>query len=139
MKIAFYKGKKRLNNKIISWWMNGKYSHAELILEDLKNGASWCVSSSSQDGGVRVKEIFLKPEHWDIVEVGGDKGAALRWYLKHRNTKYDWFGLLGFIYRRYGGQKKKWFCSEAIMSMLGYEDAWRFEPNIMYAFFNKLK
>ena len=32
VKIAFYKGKSRLFNKVVSWWTRGPYSHTELVV-----------------------------------------------------------------------------------------------------------
>ena len=139
MQIAFYKGRERFTDKFIGWWLDGKYTHAELIIGTCMDGSKLCVSSSSLDGGVRLKQIKLNPAHWDVVEVGGNQNYAIEWYLDHRDGPYDWLGLLGFVYRRYHGKRHKWFCSEAIMAMLQYQDPWRFEPNLMHSFFNNSK
>ena len=41
-------------------------------------------------------------------------------------------GLLGFVWRRQAGEQRKWFCSEAVAAMLGYDDPWRFDPMTLY-------
>ena len=79
MQAAFYKGRKRLFNRITSWWLRGTYSHCELVLETDSNGLAVCASSSALDGGVRIKHMRLDPAHWDLVPVAGDVHDAWHW------------------------------------------------------------
>ena len=132
MKVAFYKGKKRLFNKLTSWWLRGPYSHCELILEDSEFG-SLCASSSFMDGGVRVKVIALDSEHWDVVDVDGDAAFARKWLNDHAGEGYDTLGLIGFIARVIKQDKRRWFCSEAVAAMLQIPDPWRFDPCNLHA------
>lgn len=132
MQVAFYKGKTRLFNRLVCWWLRGDYSHCELILDN-KDGMSNCASSSYMDGGVRTKWIALDPAHWDVVEVQGSRKAALQWLLWHEEDRYDILGLLGFVWRRAYGDQQKWFCSEAVAAMLGFDEPWRFDPMALYA------
>lgn len=83
MKAAFYKGRKRLFNRLTAWWLRGPYSHCELIVGTDLQGRSICASSSFMDGGVRIKAMHLDVEHWDLVEVGGDPAAAWTWAAEH--------------------------------------------------------
>ena len=131
MQIAFYKGRSRLFNRAVSWWLSGPYSHCELVLWT-KDGVSYCVSSSFSDGGVRMKTIVLTPDHWDLVEVGGDVSVAINWLDTHDKDLYDLLGLLGFVWRRQDGDKSRWFCSEAVAAMLGFNEPWRFDPMSLY-------
>ena len=127
VKVAFYKGRKRFFNRAVAWWTRGPYSHCELIVD----GKSY--SSSFLDGGVRVKEIDYDPDHWDIVELPwADAACAVDWYQKHMGLGYDVVGLIGFVARRVEDDRNRYFCSEAVASSLGYEDAWRFDPNTLY-------
>jgi hypothetical protein len=127
VQVAFYKGKTRFFNRAVAWWTRGPYSHCELIVD----GKSY--SSSFLDGGVRVKEIVYDPEHWDIVDVPwADAAKAVAWFEAHMGLKYDVVGLAGFVVRRVEDDRGKYFCSEAVASSLGYEDAWRFDPNTLY-------
>ena len=127
VRVAFYKGKTRFFNKAVAWWTRGPYSHCELIVD----GKSY--SSSFLDGGVRVKEIVYDPEHWDIVNVPwADAAKAVAWFQAHMGQGYDVIGLAGFVVRRVEDDRGKYFCSEAVASSLGYEDAWRFDPNTLY-------
>lgn len=132
MHVAFYKGRKRLFNRLVSWYLRGPYSHCELVLE-ARNGMSFCASSSFLDGGVRVKWIALDPEHWDIIPVVGSPVAATMWAMEHEEDGYDLRGLLGFVWRRVGEERGKWFCNEAVGAMLGFPDSWRFDPMSFWA------
>ena len=132
MHVAFYKGRTRLFNRLVSWWLNGPYSHAELILSTDKNGVSECASSSFMDGGVRVKHMKLDPERWDIVPVTGSKAHAMNWLIQHEDDRYDTFGLLSLVWRRGEGSPDKCWCTESIADMLGYSEPWRFDPMTLY-------
>lgn len=133
MKIAFYKGKTRLFNRLVSWYLRGNYSHCEAIINTTADGYSLCASSSFMDGGVRLKFIKLDPEHWDVVDVPGSSAAAYEWTKERDGDGYDLLGLLGFAWRRQSGDKTKWFCSESVAAMLGLPEPWRFDPMTLWA------
>ena len=132
LQVAFYKGRTRLFNRLVSWWLNGPYSHAELILDTDADGYAACASSSFLDGGVRLKYMRLDPEHWDIVDVQGDKATAWAWLKEHDGDQYDTFGLLGLVWRRGKGSPDKVWCTESVAAMLGYDEPWRFDPMTLY-------
>ena len=134
MKIAFYKGRKRLFNRLVSWWTRGPYSHTELVCEtEPGSGVYHCLSSSFMDGGVRLKRMALDQEHWDLVDVDGDWDAAVDWFQGHIRCKYDVLGLVGFVFRRVPDARDRYFCSEAVAASLGYPESWRLDPNTLYA------
>jgi hypothetical protein len=65
-----------------------------------------------------------------------------QWMRINLGKKYDWLGLFGFVWRRQKGASKRYFCSEAVAEMLGFDDAWRFDPMNLYQALsreNKLK
>lgn len=128
LQIAFYKGRKRLFNRLCSWWLRGKYSHAELVLGFNEAGKAICASSSMMDGGVRVKHIDLNTDHWDLVSVPGRHEFAWSWIRTHMGAGYDYLGLLGFVARALGHSQSRFVCSEAVAAMLGFPDPWRFDP-----------
>lgn len=132
MNLAFYKGRSRLFNRLTQWWLAGEYSHVEAVLGTDENGLYVCASSSMMDGGVRVKHMRLDPEHWDILEISTDPKLAWQWLEEHEGEGYDYLGLVGFISRAVDHDQKRWFCSEAIASMLGIEESWRFDPCVLY-------
>ena len=133
LQVAFYKGRTRFFNRLVSWWLNGPYSHAELILDTDAGGYAACASSSFLDGGVRLKYMRLDPEHWDLVSVSGSASAAWAWLEQYEGAGYDYLGLLGFIARAIGHNKSRFICSEAVAEMLGMSDGWRFDPCSLYA------
>jgi len=133
MKIALYKGKQHLFNKAVAWWTRGPYSHVELILDD-----NVSVSSSFRDGGVRYKQInYSNTENWDFIEIGPEPEGLRAKIDEILDQKYDWMGLIGFVFRRVGDDRKKLFCSESVMYLLGYSEPWRFDPNTLTAVFRK--
>ena len=133
MQVAFYKGRKRLSSRLVSWWLGGVYSHCELILKVDPEGVSHCASASFLDGGVRLKLMRLDPAHWDVLPVGGDPSYAYAWLLEHEEESYDILGLLGFAWRRQQGAQNRWFCSEAVAAMLGWPNPWRLDPMSLWA------
>lgn len=142
MKVAFYKSKQRLFNRLVCWYLKGSYSHCELVLKDNSDGTSLCLSSSFMDGGVRLKNIYLDKNKWDFIELNDPRFTlehALDYYEQHKNTKYDVLGLLGFIWRRQTGIKHKMFCSEVLADYIGYEEPFRFDPVILYQSLNVVK
>lgn len=133
MQVAFYKGRTRLFNRVVSWYLAGPYSHCELILSTDANGYATCASASYMDGGVRVKTMRLDPEHWDIVDVPDAYLSARMWLTQHEDDRYDILGLLGFVWRRQTGDQDKWFCSEAVAAMLGMSQPWRYDPMTLHS------
>lgn len=126
--VSFYKGTHRIFNRAVSWYDKGPYSHCEITFA---NGLSG--SSSFLDGGVRLKMIDFKADHWDRFYITGDAAYAYNWYLEHDSWGYDIRGDLGFLWRPIGESKKMSFCSEAFMDSLRYPDGWRFTPNLAFA------
>lgn len=133
MKVAFHKGRKRLFDRVVSWWLRGPYAHCELVTHIDEWGIAYCISSSFLDGGVRTKYMVLNPEHWDLIDVGEPAVSISDWCLDHLGKPYDVRGLLGFIWRRERGSQRKWFCSEAVADMLGFPQPWRFDPVSLHA------
>lgn len=134
MKIAFYKRKHHWYDALVRWWTRGPYSHVELAFH-VGDDVHLCWSSSPRDGGVRSKLMPLPKEHWDVLEIGQDKRRAtvLLWFKDRQGARYDWLGLLGFVMRRVKGRSSRYFCSEAVGAALGYDEAWRFDPNTLHA------
>ena len=108
MKIAFYKGRKRIFNRLVSWWTRGPYSHCELVLDD---GVS--ISSSFMDNGMRYKRIDFNPDHWDFIDIGPETPIIRERIKGILGYKYDFIGLIGFVFRRIADDKKKMFSSKS--------------------------
>lgn len=131
VQVAFYKGKTTFFDRLVQWWTKSPYSHCEVILEDYPvvlgpTTPVRCASSSWPDGGVRIKLIHLKPEHWDVITVPNtDVALASQWFYQRRGDKYDLLSLLGLVVRPVGHNTKRWNCVEACASALGFIDTWR--------------
>jgi len=139
MIIALYKGTRPglsgVFNVLVRWWCRGLYSHAELIFCDGMSG-----SSSFLDGGVRVKKIEYSADRWDFFEVpNASEYFSRKWFDDNQNKKFDLRGLFGFVIRAYKEDKKKFFCSESVMTSIGYSEAWRFDPCIIANLFDKIE
>jgi hypothetical protein len=133
MKLALFKGRKRIFNVLIAAWTKGQYSHCELVFSD-----GMCGSASHIDGCVRLKRIQFDPELWDFIDIPGDEideAEARKWYEDHRGEIYDYVGLLGFVIRPVTGRYGRWLCSSSVMEALGYDDSWRFCPNLLATIF----
>lgn len=123
MIIAFYKGRKRLFDKLICWKTEGPYSHVEAGF-----GNNLYASASFQDGGVRFKSMTLDPEMWDVMEVPGlDQEKIHAWFTEHAGEPYDVRGLVNFIIP-VGNNPNGWFCNEALGASLGLAEPWRLDP-----------
>jgi hypothetical protein len=108
VKLAIYKGKGRIGNAIVRWWKRSKYSHCELVIQGL------CFSSSVMDGGVRAKQIDLKPEHWDLIDLPwADESFAFDYFLKTNGEPYSWAGIFwSQVFGREYDEPKAAFCSD---------------------------
>jgi hypothetical protein len=134
MKFAFYKGNATLLDKFIAWWMRGTYSHVEAILEEEASG-TYTIASSVPGTGVRIATgQSLPASDWDIVDGPGDVAAARAWFEARVGKAYDYIGLFGFVLRPATiDAKDKYWCSEACLLSIGYQGAWREDPNSMYS------
>lgn len=130
MKVAFYKGKKEIFNHLVGWWTRGPYSHVELVMPDGKS-----FSSSYRDGGVRGKYIQFDDNHWHCLELDEslDQKIIMARINELMGMKYDIRGIFGFVIRSLPDNRNKMFCSEFLMNVLGYDDAWRFDPNTAFS------
>ena len=130
--VALYKGPGRWADWVVRRWQRSPYSHCEVITAVARNeyaGDSFeCWSSSNRDGGVRRKVMHLNPDHWDLFSVrSASVDKAREWFEQHEGNAYDWFGLLGFVWRPWRGNGWRWWCSEACAAAMGFSDPHRFD------------
>lgn len=84
------------------------------------------------DDGVRFKRIEFDPGRWDIVDLPEQLEPAVRaWFESHVGQRYDVLGNLHFILSPVGGDRGKWFCSEAFAAALGLPDPGRYDPGTL--------
>ena len=128
---AFYKGVRPglegIYSRAVHWWTRSPYSHCEFIFSDGLSG-----SAAYIDGGVRLKNIVYKPEHWDFIDLPPEWEEDIR---KEFETKvglgYDILGNFGFIFPSFDNTKNKYFCSEIMAELLGFERPQLFTPGIL--------
>ena len=91
------------------------------------------ISSSSMDGGVRIKHISVDDGNWDFLELDDATPDMWEAAIKMVGTPYDFLGLVGFVFSRVADDRHKMFCSEFVMRFFGFSDPWRFDPNTAYS------
>lgn len=131
VKLAFYKQKSTLFDRLVMWWTKGPYSHVELVFEDPDGFMKWgdynftCFSSSPVDGGTRwevITDLYTSGK-WDVVEVAEvthNQFVDMAWYINTavNGKKYDWAGIFGFVINLTTQNQKRWFCSEVCLHVL---------------------
>jgi len=107
--------------KLISWWttpFKGKfdgtwkqgYSHVELKFDN-----HVCYSASQYENTVRAKVIKANEPEWHTFGLNvsyEEKEDVKRWLRKRLGAKYDYLGILGFIFSNVKDSGSRWFCSE---------------------------
>lgn len=124
VRLAFYKAKGTINDRLIRWGTNSPYSHVELIGPD---GRGW--SSSVREGEVRKKEINFG-DHWDIIELPWmDVNVACDRMDPEMGKSYDYIGIMfSHVLSLSRSHPDKWFCSEIIAFSLGLPDPHLYSP-----------
>ena len=128
-KLAFYKGPGDITDKAIRWYTDSKYSHVELVMEDM-----W-YSTSPRDLAVRAKKIVPREANWDYVEVDIDELSVASLYVATKGAKYDFLGIVlsqGIPLDIHS--RKRWFCSEFCAEALKLTDSNRYSPEDLYKY-----
>jgi hypothetical protein len=117
VKLAFYKAHQGgWDDKLISWWTKGPYSHVEIVVgPDVDNLTMY--SSYASDGGVRRTLHKYDPTVWEYVDIDLDFNVLFQIYQRTNGMKYDYLGMLGFILP-FKDRENKWFCSEWVSNVL---------------------
>jgi hypothetical protein len=110
----FYSGPPRLFDRLIRLWTGSRFSHVELVVDNIAYGAdAW-------EGKVRTKFVnTFNPEHWDVVPVALVKDRT--WINAQVGKKYDWLGIFGFFMPFRVQDKRRWYCSEFCAELTGVE------------------
>lgn len=138
IRVAFRYDDPRAFARLVRLIQGGDCAHCEVSYawEGLTH---MCVSSSFLDGGVREHTIVMPPSKWRIYEIkSGYTYEVLEYLDKHRGEKYDWLGLLGFVFRRIKGFSKRKFCSECAAEIIGLKDPWRYDLSLLESVVDKL-
>lgn len=129
IRVAFYKARGNLFDRLIRLWTGSPYSHCELVLD-----GRW-LTSSPRDGGVREAQIDPDPDTWDFLDLPqADAERIEALFQAERGAGYDWLGIaccqvlpLGLESRR------RWFCSEFCAAALGLAHPARWSPGGLFA------
>jgi hypothetical protein len=116
IKVAFYCGKGTWINRIVRWWTNSKYSHAELIMPD---DITWIgISPFKKSVLCATSGDERNPVNWDLIEINITESQLEVIEEFYENTKgcaYDWIGMiLSQVLPYHIKRKGKWYCSEWI-------------------------
>ena len=151
-----------LGNWLIRLRLRGRFSHSEILFEpgdgvdDLMpdgttapdaDGATWCASSTGLEpvsawsgrraghrGGVRLKRIVVDPAKWTRTPLPAAAARrAAQWARTHEGQLYDWQLIFGFIAWLVPNKASRVMCSEACAEMLGFEEAWRYDPCVLHS------
>ena len=116
IQVAFYKGEGNFFNKVVRWWTDSIYSHAEIVLPD---GYTWVGISPFIKSKVdeRKKIMFVRKE-WDFIDIDiteNQYNIIMEFFEDTKGQGYDWIGMLlsQFLPCKIK-HKKRWYCSEWI-------------------------
>ncbi len=138
IRLAFYTGAGRCDDRVIRWVTRSAFSHVELLGQppgrhgpDAWIGHSW--SSSRRDGGVRGKAIVFAAGRWVFLDVPWAPADTLDTLRSELGAPYDFVGLVGaqlLNLRRH--RTGRWFCSELCAHALGLDAPQTFSPGGLY-------
>ena len=120
IKVAFYKGRGDLFNKIVRWWTKSPYSHVELILPD---DVTWIrIGPFSSSKLCAIKKEKWDPKNWDFVTLKVTQPqleTIKEFFERTKGCKYDWWGMIfSHLIPFKIKQRGKWYCSEWIAHAL---------------------
>ena len=161
--VAFYKGRPRPGASLrerakylFDWTIRvitrSPYSHCELAIPDTaRPGVYFCVSASVRDGGVRGKFMTLPGDRWDLLPAIDPEylrdpahyDRALRtlpaetvsdWLRRYQGQRYDWAGVLRFVFPWLRQSGMRWFCSEFVARVLDMANPEKQSPQSVYQY-----
>lgn len=121
--VAFYRGKGTMADKIVRMATRSPFSHCELIQCEVtprRGDTVTCISASGRDNGVRIKEIELKAEKWDIYAVPWAPPDTWQRAEAKLGEPYElWSMVISQLFNFRRHERGKWFCSELVAYALG--------------------
>ncbi len=118
-------------NRVGRFLDHGPYSHCELVFSDRVSA-----SSSAFDKGVRFKQIgYSSVGNWDFLPIPDPDNTLEHcsrvWFASREGMPYDILGNIRFALGAVRDSKDRWFCSEAAMASLGFDEPFRYGPSGM--------
>jgi len=136
--LAFYKGKGKLIDRVIRFGTRSIYSHVEIVF-NYGSKEQFCISSSPRDKGVRMKNIHLKKDNWDIISVLYNPIVSELLFVKSKGNGYDFLGIFfSQILNLQIHSKKRWFCSEYAAAFLNVINPERYSPGDLKDFVDQM-
>lgn len=136
LKLAFYKGEGTAADWLIRAVTRSQFSHVELVRGNAELGQqALCLSSSHRDGGVRIKNIHLNPDHWILRDVGEWACPDRVWNYAASwiGARYDLAGIaLTFALPIRHQSRGRWFCSELCADALDLPRPHQIAPGDLY-------
>ena len=140
IRIAQYKGKS-LTSKIIKFKTRGVYSHTAIMLDDNKIVEAWQGSNevriieSLSDGHKPGTEVDI----YYLDATQSQQVLFVEFVMEQLGKKYDYLGILGFVFNRNFHGQDSWFCSELFMAACVYAgivvlkntESWQASPSLI--------
>lgn len=140
MYVAFYVGKGNWFDKLVRFWTRSNTSHVVAVFSDQRasfetNPPTFynLIGTSDPKRGISLTYKEMYADEWQAVYVDADEAKVKQWFVDRIGLKYDWLGVLGFVFPPIKQEPKRWFCSEAVAAALGISDSWRFNPAALRA------
>ena len=131
-KIALYKGKGDITDKLIRWWTKSKYSHVEIVM-----GQTW-TSISPITMRLKSRIINANNDRWDFIDVEIDKQNFDNIISKFYGCKYDWTGIFLSQFLPLGIQNpSRLFCSEFVAMVMKLDVPSSYSPEDISMKFGK--
>jgi len=131
--LAFYKHSGTWVDKIIRWGTSSKYSHVEIVVNELSEIHPVWYSSSPRDGGVRRMVRPVDTNRWDLFEVEIDEYTLNNHYYHKRGTGYDFLCIFFTHILPLGIHSSvKEVCSEFCGAVMGKPSPHKYSPQGLY-------
>lgn len=122
--LAFYKAPGRFSDRVIRLATGSIYSHVEM-----RTPCGHWVSASRRDGRVvRVRSMYLNPDHWDVMSLPVDLTEPWRRIVPEIGKPYDTLGAILTITPILASRPEYWFCSELMAYAVGLPQPHSFTP-----------
>lgn len=119
--------------KLICWWTKGPYCHVEIKIDNI---FYW--SDMAQGGVGYTQNRYSDSRPYDAYTLSGYDPILTRlWFENHLGEKYDFLGLLGFVFPWKIENKNRWFCSEVIAASLGIKKSHTYSPTSLFSYLTK--
>lgn len=143
--LASYKGTRAglrgFTNRLIRLVNSSKYSHSEICIGNPFNASVDCLSAVGYDvddsgdivRGVRLKNMRLNPDKWDLKPMNITELDVRYFYGCHKGASYSFLGCVKSTVPFLACVNTSgWFCSMIAAHLEGYREPWRFYPALMH-------